>query len=154
MRSVRRGLTAVGVGGLLLVACGGPAEVEPEAAGPQPDADLVASPCTAHEDRELEAFLDLVAPVDGQAAGQEVEIVGCSNVPEATVNWRLLDEDGGLLDEGFTTAECGTGCVGAFRDTVSLAVAAGEPAVALEVFWISPQDGAHEDLQERTIALG
>lgn len=132
----------------------GAAEVEPDPSTPLADADLVASPCAAHEGRELEVFLDLVAPVDGQAAGQEVELVGCSNVYEATVNWRLLDEGGGLLDEGFTTAECGTGCVGAFRDTVSLAAAADESVVTLQVFWISPQDGSDEDLQERTIALG
>lgn len=118
-----------------------------------PDADLVAAPCAAHEDRELEAFLVLVAPVDGQVVGDEVEIVGCSNVYEATVNWRLLDGDGGQLDEGFTTAACGTGCVGAFRETVSLAAAAGEPSVRLQTFWISPQDGTEEDLQERTIVL-
>lgn len=208
MRSVWRGMTVAGAGALLLVACGGPAEVpvleaseevadddaaeegeddagspdsvdaddaddDPEApadaeaaddvgtaevegerAAPVPDADLVAAPCAGHEDRELEAFLELVAPVDEQVAGDEVEIVGCSNVYEATVNWRLLDGDGRTLDEGFTTAECGTGCVGAFRDTVSLAAADGEPDVTLQVFWVSPQDGSDEDLQERLLVLG
>lgn len=219
MRSVGRGLTAVGAGALLLAACAGPAEVpvieaaeeaveeadpaapEPDEADaadgdgsssaddtaatdagedaegsedpsgsdpgaddagsgeagdgtPVPDPDLVAAPCAAHEGREMEPFLDLVAPVDGQAAGQQLEIVGCSNVYEATVNWRLVDEAGGVLDQGFTTAECGTGCVGAFADTVPLTAAAGGSVVTLQVFWISPQDGADTDLQERTIALG
>ena len=118
-----------------------------------PDPDLVAAPCQAHEGRELDAFIDLVAPVDDQVAGDEVEIVGCSNVYEATVSWRLLDTDGGTLDEGFTTATCGNGCVGDFRETVSLAAAAGAPVVRLQAFWVSPQDGAEEDLQERTIVL-
>lgn len=206
MRSVWRGVTVAGAGALLLVACGGPAEVpvleaseevaedgaaeegeedasdeeetvdagddpgapadpdasddvgtaevENEAAAPVPDADLVAAPCAAHEGRELEAFIDLVAPVDEQVVGDEVEIVGCSNVYEATVNWRLVDEDGHTLGEGFTTAECGTGCVGAFRDTVSLAAAEGEPTVELQVFWVSPQDGSDEDLHERLLDLG
>ena len=154
MRSVCRGVTVLAAGALLLVACGGPAEVENEAAAPVPDADLVAAPCAAHEGREVEAFIDLVAPVDEQVAGDEVEIVGCSNVHEATVNWRLLDGDGRTLDEGFTTAECGTGCVGAFRDTVSLAAADGEPVATLQVFWVSPQDGSDEDLHERLIVLG
>ena len=99
MRSVCRGVTVLAAGALLLVACGGPAEVENEAAAPVPDADLVAAPCAAHEGREVEAFIDLVAPVDEQVAGDEVEIVGCSNVNEATVNWRLLDGDGRTLDE-------------------------------------------------------
>lgn len=209
MRSVWRGVTVVGVGALLLAACGGPAEVpvleaaeevaedageqdagaldesgaqeepEPQADGDDaeaevdpdaaedveaasegeraaavPDPELLADPCAAHEGRELEAFLDLVAPVDEQVAGNEVEIVGCSNVNEATVNWRLLDGDGRTLDEGFTTAECGTGCVGAFRAMVPLTAAAGEPVAQLQVFWISPQDGSDVDLLERTLVLG
>jgi hypothetical protein len=209
MRSVWRGVTVVGVGALLLAACGGPAEVpvleaaeevaddageedagaqdesgaqedpeteadgddaeaeidpdasedveaasEGEPAAAVPDPELLADPCAAHEGRELEAFLDLVAPVDEQVAGDQVEIVGCSNVNEATVNWRLLDGDGRTLEEGFTTAECGTGCVGAFRATVPLTAAAGEPVAQLQVFWISPQDGSDVDLVERTLVLG
>ncbi|MFO7777912.1 MAG: Gmad2 immunoglobulin-like domain-containing protein [Nitriliruptoraceae bacterium] len=118
-----------------------------------PDPDLVAAPCAAHEGRELDAFIDLVAPVDEQVTGDEVEIVGCSNVYEATVNWRLMDGDGRSLDEGFTTAACGTGCVGAFRETVPLAAAADAAVVRLEVFWVSPQDGSEQDRQERTIVL-
>jgi hypothetical protein len=209
MRSVWRSVTVVAVGALLLVACGGPAEVpvleateevaddgtdeegaddaaqddagtddaagaddgeaavDPDAsedteaaevdggrAAAVPDADLVAAPCAAHEGRELEAFIDLVAPVDEQVVTDEVEIVGCSNVYEATVNWRLLDRDGRTLDEGFTTAACGTGCVGDFRATIPLTAAAGEPGAELQVYWISPQDGSDEDLVERTLVLG
>jgi hypothetical protein len=210
MRSVWRSVTVVGVGALLLAACGGPAEVpvleaaeevaddageegeagaqdepdaqedpEAEAAGDddepvsdpdasedveaagrgervaaRPDESLVADPCAAHEGRELEVFLDLVAPVDEQVASDQVEIVGCSNVYEATVNWRLLDGDGRTLDEGFTTAACGTGCVGAFRASVPLTAAAGEPVAQLQVFWVSPQDGSDVDLVERMIVLG
>jgi hypothetical protein len=211
MRSVWRSVTVVGIGALLLAACGGPAEVpvveateeaaddgaaeesesdadaqdeagaddgsagaddgeaavdpdasedveaaeaEGERAAAVPDADLVAAPCAAHEGRELEAFIDLVAPVDEQAVGDEVEIVGCSNVHEATVNWRLLDGGGRTLDEGFTTAECGTGCVGAFRATIPLTAAAGEPVAELQVYWISPKDGSDVDLVERTLVLG
>ncbi len=167
MRSVWRGVTVAVAGALLLAACAGPAEVpvleaaddagtaeaEDEPAAPVPDADLLAAPCAAHEDRELEAFIELVGPVDEQVVGDEVEIVGCSNVYEATVNWRLLDGEGQLLDEGFTTAACGNGCVGAFRDTVPLAAAAGEPVAELQVFWVSPEDGAEEDLTARTVVL-
>lgn len=120
---------------------------------PQPDPDLVADPCGPHEGREADAFLDLVAPVDEQRVGDEVEIVGCSNVFEATVSYRVLDGDGETLEEGFTTAECGTGCVGAFRDTVDLSAAAGEPVAYLQVFWQSPKDGSDEDLVERIVVL-
>jgi hypothetical protein len=119
-----------------------------------PDPDRVAEPCAAHEGRELEAFLDLVAPVDGQVvAGAEVEVVGCANVFEATVAWRLLGRDGTLLDGGNTLASCGTGCVGTFRTTVPLASAAGRDEVMLQVFWGSPRDGEPLDLAERTLRL-
>lgn len=125
-----------------------------DAPTPSPDPEAVADPCAAHQGRELEPFLEVAAPVDGQVAAGAVDLVGCSNVYEATVNWRLVDEAGGVLDEGFTTADCGTGCVGAFRDTVSLDAAAGQPAVELQVFWISPQDGSDADLVARTIVPG
>lgn len=120
---------------------------EPQA-GPTPDPAAVADPCAEHQERTGEAFIEVVSPVAEQrvAAGGDVELVGCSNVFEATVAWELYDGDGRLLDEGFTTAECGTGCVGAFRETLSLQAATGEPFVELHVFWHSPRDGAREDL--------
>jgi hypothetical protein len=124
--------------------------------GPTPDAALVADPCAAHEGREMDAFIDLVAPVDEQVATGSVEIVGCSNVFEATIVWHLLDGDGVLLDEGFTTAECGNGCVGAFADDVPLDAAAGEPVAYLQVFSPNASDEgpAQLELVERIVVLG
>lgn len=136
---------------LLLAACGGPAEevaieepaTEPVAseeptedpvAGPLPDPDRLADPCVEHEGREMDGFIDLVAPVQDQVVGEEVELVGCANVHEATVAWHLLDGDGELLEEGFTTATCGTGCVGEFSDVVPLDAVAGEPVATVQVF--------------------
>jgi hypothetical protein len=117
--------------------------------GPQPDAAALADPCGPHEGREGEAFVDLVAPVQDQQVEDEITLVGCSNVYEATVSWRLLDGDGRTLDEGFTTAECGSGCVGAFEDTIALdADAAAEPALQLQVFWEDAADGGDRDLVE------
>jgi hypothetical protein len=117
--------------------------------GPQPDAAALADPCGPHEGREGEAFIDLVAPVQDQQVEDEIVLVGCSNVYEATVSWRLLDGDGRTLDEGFTTAECGSGCVGAFEETIALdADAAAEPALQLQVFWEDAADGSDRDLIE------
>ena len=121
--------------------------------GPQPDPDLVADPCGPHEGREGEAFIALVAPVDDQQAGAEVDIVGCSNVFEATISYRVLDGDGRTLSDGFTTAECGSGCVGAFHDTIDLSAAAGEPVAYVQVFWESAEDGSDQDLDERIVVL-
>jgi hypothetical protein len=120
-----------------------------EDGGPEPDAAALADPCGPHEGREGEAFIDLVAPVQDQHVTDEVTIVGCSNVYEATVSWRLLDGDGRTLDEGFTTAECGSGCVGAFEETITLGEdASAEPALVLEVFWQDAADGSDRDVTE------
>jgi hypothetical protein len=120
---------------------------------PEPDAERLADPCADHEGREAEAFIDLVAPVNEQVASGEVEIVGCSNVYEATVAWWLLDGDGRTLDEGFTTAECGSGCVGEFRDTISLDAFADEPVAYLQVFSPNASDEGPEQLELTEVIL-
>lgn len=113
----------------------------------EPDAASLDDPCADHQDRVAEAFIELVAPVDEQVASGEVDLVGCSNVYEATVAWTLLDGDGRTLDEGFTTAECGSGCVGEFRDTVSLETAADEPVAYLQVFSPNASDEGPRQLE-------
>jgi hypothetical protein len=169
---------AAAVAAGVLAACGGPADVtadgdpdpdpvddgaveepvapdddaDPDAAAPEPDPAALADPCATHEGREMEQFIDVVAPVEGQRVGDEVELVGCANVHEATVSFRLSDGSGRTLDEGFTTATCGTGCVGTFRETLDLSVAAGEPAVTIEVFTVSmADDGGEEELTAVTV---
>jgi hypothetical protein len=117
--------------------------------GPEPDPAALEEPCADHEDRTGEAFIELVAPVQDQQVADEVTIVGCSNVYEATVSWRLLDADGAILDEGFTTAECGSGCVGAFEESIELDTdATAEPTLELQVFWQDAADGSDRDLVE------
>ncbi|MEX0835110.1 MAG: Gmad2 immunoglobulin-like domain-containing protein [Nitriliruptor sp.] len=111
-----------------------PAPAEPTT-GPSADDDELADPCAGHEDRDDEAFIEVVSPVsEQQASAGAVELVGCSNVYEANVQWSLYDGDGRELDTGFTTAECGSGCVGAFADSVPLDAAAGEPFAELHVY--------------------
>jgi hypothetical protein len=117
-------------------------------AGPQPDPDALADPCAEHEGREMDAFIDVVSPVQDQVVSGSFELVGCSNVFEATIAYELYDGDGVLLDEGFTTAECGTGCVGAFSETVSLdAVPEGEPVVYVQVFSPNVADEGDRQLE-------
>jgi hypothetical protein len=132
---------------------GGDGPTGGDAGGPTPDADLVADPCAPHQDREMDAFIELAAPVQDQVVAGEVELVGCSNVFEATVNWLLLDGDGVTLDEGFTTAACGTGCVGEFRDTVPLDAAAGEPVVYLQAFAYNMADEGEDQLYLSEVLL-
>ncbi|GGI05116.1 Gmad2 immunoglobulin-like domain-containing protein [Egicoccus halophilus] len=113
-----------------------------------PDEAALADPCAGHQGREGEAFLEVVAPADEQQLGQldGVELVGCSNVYEANVQWELYTGDGELLTDGFTTAECGSGCVGEFREELDLSAAQGEPFAELHVFSESPQDGSRDHL--------
>ncbi len=100
-----------------------------------PDPALVADPCAPEQGREDDAFITVVSPVhDQRVTAGSVDLVGCSNVFEANVQWSLYDGDGRELDSGFTTAECGTGCVGAFSDQISLEAAAGEPFAELHVY--------------------
>jgi hypothetical protein len=104
-------------------------------AGPTPDPALVDDPCAPEQGREGDAFITVVSPVPDQVVTSDsVELVGCSNVFEANVQWSLYDGDGRELDSGFTTAECGNGCVGAFSEEISLAAAEGEPFAELHVY--------------------
>jgi hypothetical protein len=47
----------------------------------------------------------------------DVTVTGTANTFEATVGLRLLDPDGEVVDETFTTATCGTGCRGTWEHT-------------------------------------
>jgi hypothetical protein len=111
------------------------------APSPTPDPARVAAPCAEHQGREMDVFIAVAAPVGGQQVGSTVELVGCANVYEATVRYRLVGN--GVSVDSFTTATCGTGCVGEFRETIS--VPAGSGPLTLEVFWDSPKDGSEQD---------
>lgn len=121
-----------------------------------PDAALVADPCGPHAGREGEAFIALASPVDGQDLGDgaDVAFVGCSNVFEATVVWELRDGDT-VLAEGFLTAECGSGCVGAFSETIDLTAGAGRGELELHAVSPDMSDGEGSDLREIvTVTVG
>jgi hypothetical protein len=117
-------------------------EVEAQAqAAPTPPASALAAPCAGHQGRDMDVFVDVAGPVSGQQVGSSFELVGCANVYEATVRYRLVGN--GRSVDSFTTATCGTGCVGEFRETIS--VPAGSGPLTLEVFWDSPKDGSEQD---------
>jgi hypothetical protein len=110
---------------------------------PEPDPAAVADPCAPYVGGDMRVFIDVVAPVAGQAVGGgRIELVGCSSVYEGTVSYRVLG-GGGVLAEGFTTATAGGPEIGEFRETI--AVQGTGPAV-LEVFWEDAADGRERDL--------
>jgi hypothetical protein len=126
---------------------------EPEVdVGSEPDAAALADPCAEHVDRELEGFIAVVSPVSGQrVVDGEVQLVGCANVYEATVLYRLLDGGGASVTEGFTTATCGSGCVGEFREVIPVP---GPGTWTLQAFTESAEDGSERDLTEVTFSSG
>lgn len=66
---------------------------------------------------------------------------GTANVFEATVVYELIDDDGEVIADGFTTATCGTGCRGDFSERMKFEVAM--PTFAkLNVYSPSAEDGS------------
>jgi hypothetical protein len=125
------------------------AEAE-EQASAQPDPARVADPCAVHEGGEMRAFIDVVAPVDGQQVGAIIDLVGCSSVYEGTIQYRIVDTAGNTLLEDFTTATAGGPEIGEFRETIEIPTT-GE--LYLEVYWADAASGdeQHPDGPERDL---
>jgi hypothetical protein len=121
-----------------------PAEDPSPTAEPSPAPTGVSGedPCAAGG-LEGHAFIFVTSPAPGAelASGDTVE--GCSNTFEATYQYELLDRDGTVLDEGFGTASCGSGCVGEFDFTLDFSVDE-ETVGTLRVFAESARDGSEE----------
>lgn len=85
-------------------------------------------------------------PYAGETVDRTFTLSGIANVFEANVSWRLVDADGNVLQEGFTTATCGTGCWGTFEEEITYK---GDPDYAiLEVFQSSAEDGSPMNMVE------
>ena len=76
-----------------------------------------------------------------QSYVEYVPLYGTANVYEGTVAYELTMQNGIVLEEGFTTAECGSGCRGSFSDKVRFDVS--RPMMAfLSVYSESAEDGS------------
>jgi hypothetical protein len=80
------------------------------------------------------------SPAVGQTVTSPVTVSGTADVFEATVSLRILDRDGSVLAEAFTTATCGSGCRGDFSEAVGFHVTQTEPGTVM-VFESSAEDG-------------
>lgn len=85
----------------------------------------------------------LTSPVVRDDSGRFV-IAGLASVFEATVNLQVVDQDGEVVFEDFTTAAAGGPAWGTFQTTVDHDFAA-VPGV-IRVFWYSPEDGEPSDV--------
>jgi len=99
------------------------------------------------------AFIFVLSPSPGTSVSGPFEVTGCASTFEANVVYRVVDADGAVLDEGNTTASCGTGCVGEFSFTASADVSERQ-VVFLEVFDTSPRDGSVTDLNRIPLIAG
>ncbi|HEY6627988.1 MAG TPA: Gmad2 immunoglobulin-like domain-containing protein [Acidimicrobiia bacterium] len=97
-----------------------------------------------------DAFLDQLNSVNLDSAptgtgDAPLVISGFANVFEATVSLELVDGDGNVVYEAFTTATCGTGCWGAFSFNIDDFDFEATP-VSVRVFWHSAKDGSPSDV--------
>jgi len=76
----------------------------------------------------------------GDTVSNPVEISGTADVFEATVSYRLLDENGKEIAGGVATATCGTGCRGTFEVELDYEVDHDQDGT-LQVFEESAKDG-------------
>jgi germination protein M len=70
---------------------------------------------------QLPAIL-VASPTLNQVVESPIVLRGNANVFEANVGIQILDENGDVIVETFTTATCGSGCRGAFRARVDYEV--------------------------------
>lgn len=158
MDAMRMLVLALGVA-LALIGCGDGATVgttatpDDQATSPAPQATVAETtmpspepepePCVADSDDRYQgrALVSVTEPCAGDAVTSPLSVAGEANVFEATVSMRILDEDGKEIATAFTTAECGTGCWGAFAGEIEFEVDT-EQQGTLEVFESSAKDGS------------
>jgi len=89
---------------------------------PRGEALVCDKPMTRRDYADLLPAILVTSPALNQAVGSPVVIRGSANVFEANVGIQILDQNGNVLVDTFTTAACGTGCRGAFRASVAYEV--------------------------------
>lgn len=116
-------------------------EIEGEPAGPLGGEGLILEgPQTRKEYASELHPIQVYEPVVGDELTSPISVSGTANVFEATVSLRLVTANGDVLAEDFTTATCGTGCVGDFETTLEFDIE-GDVAAYLEVFESSAENG-------------
>ena len=91
-------------------------------------------------------------PAWGATIASPVRVAGLANAFEATFQVRIAEAEDRALAAGAVTASCGTGCWGDFDVEVPFSIQASGPGV-LQVFELSPRDGARQNLREYPLAL-
>ena len=83
---------------------------------------IIDHPLARRDYADLLPTILVTRPALNQIVESPILIRGSANVFEANVSIQILDADGNVLAETFTTATCGTGCRGTFRTAVAYGV--------------------------------
>ena len=83
---------------------------------------VIDHPLTRRDYADLLPAILVTSPALNQSVGSPVVIRGSANVFEANVGVEILDQNGNVLVDTFTTATCGSGCRGTFRARVAFEV--------------------------------
>jgi hypothetical protein len=83
---------------------------------------VIDHPLTRRDYADLLPAILVTSPALNQSVASPVVLRGSANVFEANVGIEILDQNGDVLADTFTTATCGTGCRGAFRARVAFEV--------------------------------
>jgi hypothetical protein len=98
------------------------------------------------------AAIEVSSPAQDALAASPLTVSGTANVFEATVSIRILDENGQVIKDTFTTATCGTGCRGDYSERVKFTVDHEQPGV-VQVFESSAKDGSPINMVEVPVTL-
>jgi hypothetical protein len=79
---------------------------------------IIDHPLSRRDYADLLPTILVTSPALGQEVGSPVLVTGSANVFEANVSVKILDRNGKVIAETFTTATCGTGCRGTYRVSV------------------------------------
>ena len=102
---------------------------------------VIEKPLTRADFEDIAPPIIVERPRPSDEVSSPIIISGTANVFEATVSIRIVDADGNILAESFTTATCGTGCRGDYQKKVSFKV--DKPTEAtIVVFEQSAEDGS------------
>jgi spore germination protein GerM len=109
-------------------------------------------PQTRADFEDLLPAIVVETPGPGDAVSSPLTISGTANVFEATVSYRIEDENGHSVADGYATATCGTGCRGTYVVTVDYQVGHDQQGTVV-VFESSAQDGSEINVVRIPVTL-
>jgi hypothetical protein len=113
---------------------------------------IVNDPSTRADWESLLPAVMIESPLYWGTGTNPLVVTGTANVFEATVSLALVDGDGLIVWEGFTTATCGTGCRGDWEAVIPYQV--DEAQLGAIIAWeASAEDGRQTNVREHPVWL-